>query len=418
MGVGMTSAPIYNEEPAPIYQRQYENSTTATSQEEQELFDYAIEINTNTWKQTVTGINFPDLTQTPTKAEMRYANKKYHDTVVNQAGTLTRTRYDTLNIARYTNPQTGWLIDQRERHEIGEPETEVSEYNNSVDAICFTPSYNMMSGYIALRFQDRLRLTFTALSTTTLPEGVYHANLKRQYTVYYTNTLDWSTLINRSVTKNNYYNRDLIKNITEGRLGQNYGTTTLTDDINLGILNPTAGQNPMYIEGYTTYYANLHATETNQINVTVPAVREKNNYYITYSTQIIKIYDQNNNDVTDNLRDNYGLRILGIYDAYATTGSSYNTLNTNEVLNTWGINHANQLAVYGQYVFPTVQEVVDIPNIMFTVLGMPFTFISTGLNLTLFPGTNYAINIGNLFLMIIAVGTFIFLLRIILKVKG
>lgn len=48
-------------------------------------------------------------------------------------------------------------------------------------------------------------------------------------------------------------------------------------------------------------------------------------------------------------------------------------------------------------------EVVDIPGMMFTILGMPFAWISTAFNFTIFEGTPYAINISAI-LMAIVIG--------------
>ena len=67
---------------------------------------------------------------------------------------------------------------------------------------------------------------------------------------------------------------------------------------------------------------------------------------------------------------------------------------------------------------PTTTEVVDIPGTMIYVLGMPFTFISTAFNLTIFPGTPYQINLSMLFLSIIAILVFVFLLKVILNAVG
>lgn len=64
------------------------------------------------------------------------------------------------------------------------------------------------------------------------------------------------------------------------------------------------------------------------------------------------------------------------------------------------------------------QEIVDIPGLMFQVLTMPFTFISAAFNLTLFPGTPYQINISNLFMAIIAVMAFIFIIKLLIGMKG
>lgn len=63
-------------------------------------------------------------------------------------------------------------------------------------------------------------------------------------------------------------------------------------------------------------------------------------------------------------------------------------------------------------------EVVDIPGLMFEVIGMPFAFVSQAFNLTLFPGTPYQINIANLFLSIAAIFIFVWLLLLFIKMKG
>ena len=60
-------------------------------------------------------------------------------------------------------------------------------------------------------------------------------------------------------------------------------------------------------------------------------------------------------------------------------------------------------------------EVVDIPGMMWEILAMPFAFISTAFNLTLFPGTPYQVNISNLILMVFGVLVFIFIFKLLLK---
>lgn len=59
-------------------------------------------------------------------------------------------------------------------------------------------------------------------------------------------------------------------------------------------------------------------------------------------------------------------------------------------------------------------EVIDIPGLMFTILGMPLQWISTAFNLTIFPGTPYAINIGHLYLAIMFSLTLVVVLKLIL----
>ena len=61
------------------------------------------------------------------------------------------------------------------------------------------------------------------------------------------------------------------------------------------------------------------------------------------------------------------------------------------------------------------QEIIDIPGLMFTILTLPFSFISQGFNLTIFPNTPYQINFSNLFLTIISVFMILWIIKRILK---
>ena len=63
-------------------------------------------------------------------------------------------------------------------------------------------------------------------------------------------------------------------------------------------------------------------------------------------------------------------------------------------------------------------EVIDIPSIMFTILTLPFTFITGAFNFTFFAGTPYAINLADCFLAIITIILFIFIIKLIMKLKG
>lgn len=60
-------------------------------------------------------------------------------------------------------------------------------------------------------------------------------------------------------------------------------------------------------------------------------------------------------------------------------------------------------------------EIVDIPGIMFAMLGMPFTFVAQAFNLTIFPGTAYAINLSQIFLAIVGAGILLFIIKKIIK---
>ena len=56
-------------------------------------------------------------------------------------------------------------------------------------------------------------------------------------------------------------------------------------------------------------------------------------------------------------------------------------------------------------------EVIDLPGLLFTILTMPFSFISTAFNLTIFPGTPYQLNISNLVMTLIASLLLIFIIK-------
>lgn len=88
----------------------------------------------------------------------------------------------------------------------------------------------------------------------------------------------------------------------------------------------------------------------------------------------------------------------------------------------WGYNDDQETVLgwnYKTWLYnqPTY-EVIDIPNIMFTVISMPFTFMSKAFNVTLFPNTPYSINIANILLSIVGALTFIFIIKIVVKMTG
>ena len=82
-------------------------------------------------------------------------------------------------------------------------------------------------------------------------------------------------------------------------------------------------------------------------------------------------------------------------------------------------NGTTALTISGINVIPSgTYEVIDLPSLMFSILTMPFSFISQAFNLTLFPGTPYSINISNLFLAVIGVMIFVFVIKLFLSKGG
>ena len=60
------------------------------------------------------------------------------------------------------------------------------------------------------------------------------------------------------------------------------------------------------------------------------------------------------------------------------------------------------------------QEVLPFMDIIYTILTMPFSFISQAFNLTLFPNTPYQINFATIILSILAVLILVLIVRIVL----
>ena len=75
-------------------------------------------------------------------------------------------------------------------------------------------------------------------------------------------------------------------------------------------------------------------------------------------------------------------------------------------------------ATYEQPQVSNNYEVIDIPDLMFTILSMPFSFVSQAFNLTIFGGTPYQINLSALFLGLIGAIIFIVIIKLILQHAG
>lgn len=63
-------------------------------------------------------------------------------------------------------------------------------------------------------------------------------------------------------------------------------------------------------------------------------------------------------------------------------------------------------------------SVIDIPGLMFTILTLPFTFFTQAFDLTLFSGTPYAINISDVLVAIICILLLIYIIKLIMSMKG
>lgn len=108
--------------------------------------------------------------------------------------------------------------------------------------------------------------------------------------------------------------------------------------------------------------------------------------------------------------------LVWIYPYVKATNDTWITFNysNQQSQNTWLINNISPTITGINRVYLTT-EVIDMPNIMWTILTMPFTFISVAFNLTLWPGTQFAVDIGNLILALLGIMIFIFIMKVIIK---
>lgn len=94
------------------------------------------------------------------------------------------------------------------------------------------------------------------------------------------------------------------------------------------------------------------------------------------------------------------------YDSVQTSGTWYIAYNA------MGGNIMAIIGATGGY------EVIDIPDLMFNIITLPFAFISQAFNVTLFPNTPYQVNIATLFIAILAILILAWLLGKLIKVFG
>ena len=126
--------------------------------------------------------------------------------------------------------------------------------------------------------------------------------------------------------------------------------------------------------------------------------------------------------------------IGGIFNWYSFSknfGGEHGSINTcltevihldgNSSLNIGSLstNNAGLSFTYKYYINNPTYEIIDLPNVMLSILTMPFTFFSQAFNLTLFPNTPYAINVGHTILIVVGVIGAIYLIKYLVSIfKG
>lgn len=174
--------------------------------------------------------------------------------------------------------------------------------------------------------------------------------------------------------------------------------------------------NKQRIYDLNQYQSRYATTETIYKNVVYVPYLQDSVYY--FNAQTIEIETQN----LAYQQDNY-IFVSAYYYWYSnyTTESIWSTMprinSDNISTNTATMGTYQEISInYYQGTSTNINyEVINIPDLIFTILTTPFAFMSQAFNFTLFPGTQYALNISNLLLAIIGILVFIFVIKFFVK---
>lgn len=166
--------------------------------------------------------------------------------------------------------------------------------------------------------------------------------------------------------------------------------------------------------GNTLYFSNYNLGWKD--NSDLPLVCDSNTSYLTLSnshTESMSV-DLTNALYWHDARGNYN-NVHGsvnyCFDQSITLGDTLQYGNSSIL--------AYSVLNYKYLVNNPTYEVIDLPNVMLSILTMPFTFFSQAFNLTLFPNTPYALNVGHTILIIVGVIGSIYLIKYLVSIfKG
>lgn len=191
--------------------------------------------------------------------------------------------------------------------------------------------------------------------------------------------------------------------------------------------------NNAYIEKYydysnlnnTTIRDFLNGTEYNTKQQYTTLINEINTRNQNLNGNQVILNDQNVGNILNNPQfywqeediGNYQVLItikieldyLDIYDEAPITQPYTPFSNFNKEINYTSIQYETEVNPTGN------GEIVDIPGLMLSILGMPFTFMAQAFNLVLFPGTIYQINVSHIFLALVGSAILIFIIKKLIK---
>lgn len=329
---------------------------------------------------TPQGLNIPDgESQATLYGQLNRNNEQVESTYNLYDSTTFENRYSNFSQYGYTQTREGMYLGNVYTQNIYMQTTTIRPAQQSQWIDADTPTLNV-------------RTTLMIILDATYNHN-YELGYKFVSNIMNLNNMGWTEAeykICLEITNDTTPRADTVINIA-----RNTKTTTATVDSDISTINAMIP----YDYNYTTYQQawtmlTLNANETNNY---IPYLAERNN---GTNTKASIFYIQLRKQIP------------------ADTGSIENITVLNNALS----NYWESLPYEITYNYPSgyipggnTSEIVDIPGLIFTMLGMPFAWISTAFNLTLFPGTPYSINIANTFMALIGIVILIFILKKLLK---
>lgn len=265
-------------------------------------------------------------------------------------------------------------------------------------------------------YQYRDRGTEQLVNGTRTYQRLLYTSTWNQTPDFWTTEDSYSLFGYIEISRYNIYTTS-IKNFTYNNFAIDYSTPT-TSSLNFMYFSGMLNSNDYNIDHLIDIqYENDINQWINDINYQRSRFMLANSKYIgkitqnaestNYGTNKIEFdIENNNNNATTNTTFYLVSGFMHIPETI--TFSEYSTQNIIETSNYYTMQE-----IY--YMSPEVSmEVIDIPSIMFEVLGMPFSFISQAFNLTIFPNTPYSINFSNIFLAVISILILLLIVRIII----
>lgn len=301
--------------------------------------------------------------------------------------------------------------------------TTFNNAKNSTIAVNQTYEYNETLAYNNAFF-DQLGghyIYYTKYKATTNIQ--YAQTIYGNIESYSYSFIEWDYDLGNNPPSSITYTLQKTKNVTFYKINLYQGATD--SNYNMYYTYQCTSNTPITMIGdlnmyeYTDYYNVMQYMDINNLENIRNYDPTNETTLLHTDTNITMLYNQTQNN---SQAFNFGAYILGTIEPQAFCIITESTTITNIIEygaisnNYAGIIPKELTTSYNAVEFN--YEVVDIPNIMLIILTLPFSFISQAFNpITLFPNTPYALNIGNIILVIITTLILIWIVKKIIKLR-